>query len=342
MDEQSPTGLMYGVETLKQELEYRASTLLQAQRLAFLELSIRKPRFSPFELGIYQAVSWLYCYYYEGGRVSFPFLLEHLKVYGLDNSKAYLAHYKNIRHLRTQMQHNLDVESSGDLELQLLCNTWYLNHCGSAIPGNEEEWRICLISLLSEAQNLLHAAIDCIREIERDDSRTRIVERWLFQLKRYHPPYEYENLIAVAAKDMGQEFLDPIRICDRFYDKWSKELGLRTGSYDFEVEARKLIEHTLLTDAELPLPITGNDIISYFDIPPGPQVGSLLKKARVLYNETPCSKEILIKRLAASQETKSTTGSIIKCSTKWLRRRFPNIIGHLKGRNFSINKKLTA
>ena len=106
---------------------------------------------------------------------------------------------------------------------------------------------------------------------------------------------------------MGQDFLDPARICDRYYDKWSKELRLRTGEYDFEFEARKLIEHTLLTDAELPLPITGQDIIRQLGIPPGPGVGRLLKKARILYNETPGSKAELIERLAVDEGLKTST-----------------------------------
>ena len=132
-------------------------------------------------------------------------------------------------------------------------------------------------------------------------SAVRVVEQWLFQVRRYHSPREFEKLVAITAKDMGQDFLNTARICDRYYDKWSKEFRLRTGDYDFEFEARKLIEHTLLTDAELPLPITGQDIIRQLGIPLGPGVGRLLKKARLLYNDAPCSKEALIEHLAASE-----------------------------------------
>lgn len=298
---------MYEVGVLKQELELRAASLLQAQHLAFLELSLRQPTFSPSELGFYQVVSWLYCFYYEAGRVSFPFLLEHFSVYNLEGQDRHQEDYERVRELRTQLQHNLNLESSSDLELQTHCERWYSKRCGSAIPGTDKEWENCLEALLSEAQELLRAAINCIREIEKDEAKVRVVEQWLFQIRRYHPPHEFERLIAVAARDMGQEFLDPVRICDRYYDKWSKELRLRMGDYDFEFEARKLIEHTLLTDAELPLPITGQDIIRQLGIPPGPSVGRLLKKARILYTENPSSKEDLIQRLAVEEGLEIST-----------------------------------
>lgn len=301
MDEHSPSSLMYDIGALKQELELRSASLLQAQRLAFLEMSLRQPTFSPSELGFYQVVSWLYCFYYEAGRVSFPFLLEHFSTYGLDNQNKFQEHYEHVRQLRTQLQHNLNLESSGDLQLQKHCENWYSRHCGSAIPGNDGEWKKCLISLLSESQDFLKLAIDCVRFVEKDESKERVVEQWLFQVRRHHPIYEFEKLVSITARDMGQEFLDATRICERYYDKWSKELRLRTGEYDFETEARKLIEHTLLTDAELPLPITGQDIIRQLGIQPGPSVGILLKKARNLYNNTPCTREALILRLAESE-----------------------------------------
>jgi len=301
MDEHSPSSLMYEIGALKQGLELRSDSLFQAQHLAFREMSLRQPTFSPPELGFYQVVSWLYCFYYEAGRVSFPFLLEHLSVYGLDDQNKIREHYRHVRQLRTQLQHNLNLESSGDLQLQKYCENWYSRHCGSAIPGNDEEWKKCLVSLLSEALDFLNLAIGCVRSIERDESKERVVEQWLFRVRRHHPLHEFEKLVSIIAKDMGQDFLDPAKICERYYDKWDKKLQSMTGEYDFNSEARKLIEHTLLTDADLPLPITGQDIIRQLRIPPGTSVGRLLKKARNLYNENPCNKEALIAQLAESE-----------------------------------------
>ena len=83
----------------------------------------------------------------------------------------------------------------------------------------------------------------------------------------------------------------------RFYTEWVKELELLQGNYDFEVEARKLIEHVLLQKMIPVLPITGQDIINEFNVVPGPIVGQLLEKARNIYNNEPCSRDELLEKL---------------------------------------------
>ena len=50
--------------------------------------------------------------------------------------------------------------------------------------------------------------------------------------------------------------------------------------YIFEVEARKLIENTLLTEMKSVMPIIGLDIMNYFGVEPGPKVGELLNIAK--------------------------------------------------------------
>ena len=292
---------MYQVGALKQDLEHRADNLLEAHRAAFQDLSLRSPRFAPPELGFHQAVTWLYCFYYEAGRVSLPFLLERFAAYKLAADGGHEAHYKAVQRLRTYLQHNLSLESSEDLELQRQSERWFSTHCDSAIPGDEQEWTACLVSLLTEAQKFLQVAVECVREIERDESRRTIVEQWSFRLARYHPRHEFENLVAIVAHDMGQDWLDSRRLCGRYYDKWSRELRALSGDYVFQEEARKLIEQTLLSDAEVPLPISGQDVIRQFGIPPGPEVGRLLRKARTLYSERPCPTDTLMERLAGSE-----------------------------------------
>ena len=89
-----------------------------------------------------------------------------------------------------------------------------------------------------------------------------------------------------------------MRFRNRFYDKWIQELATQTRNYDFEQEARKLIEQSLLTSTTPVLPITGGDIIDRFEIEPGPRVGDLLRMARQLYDAAPCSKDELLTRLS--------------------------------------------
>jgi hypothetical protein len=96
---------------------------------------------------------------------------------------------------------------------------------------------------------------------------------------------------------MGREAVDVVRLRTRFYDKWTQELNLLEPDYEFEIQARKLIEYALLTVTTPVLPITGKDIMEDFDIPPGPRVGQLLERARRIYDTKPCSRAVLLDQL---------------------------------------------
>ena len=102
---------------------------------------------------------------------------------------------------------------------------------------------------------------------------------------------------------MGRENIEATSLRERFYNNWVKELELLQGNYDFKVEARKLIERALLSETIDRLPITGHDIMETFNIKPGPQVGTLLERALILYQDQPCSREFLLDKLCQEMET---------------------------------------
>ena len=110
-------------------------------------------------------------------------------------------------------------------------------------------------------------------------------------------PHEFDSLISIIAADMGHDGLDPVRLRLRFYDGWSRQLDLLSGDFEFEVEARKLIEHTLLSETTAVLPLTGKDVMEEFGIAPGPEVGRMLQRASAIYMSTPCSRKDLIEKL---------------------------------------------
>ena len=297
MAEQAIPSLMYQVGGLKQELERRAYSLIGVQRTAFQEMSIRNPRFSPPELGFYQTVTWLYAFYYEAGRVSLRFLIDRLQTYFPDKHGNHLRHYEDVGRLRTYLQHNLNLDSTQDLRTQQISEEWFSRACGSAIPGIDQEWNECLERILGDSTAFLSGTIECVRAMERDDSSRIIVEQWSVRLGQYHPKQEFESLVSIVIHDMGQDSLDPAQITDRYYDQWNRNLRFRSEDYIFEEDARRLIERTILNEAELPPPISGQDIMREFGIPPGPEVGNLLRKAKALYDTELCTAERLMARL---------------------------------------------
>lgn len=302
MAESTISSLMYPIIIYKEELYNRASSILGVPRTAFLEMIIRIPQSPHAELAFYQTVAWLYGLYYEAGRVSLAFLVERFSTYRLDKEENHEHHFDCLRYLRTYLQHNLNFDSKHDRDTWERCEQWFFKGCGSSMPGADEEWNRCLNRILVESGAFLSTAIECVRAIERDDSLNGIIEQWLLRLRRYHPKHEFELLVGIVTHDLGQDSLDPKHITERYYDKWSRDLRFRSADYVFEDEARRLIEHTILSEAEMPLPVSGKDIMSSFGIPPGPTVGRLLRRARTLYDDSPCNKDQLICRLKASVE----------------------------------------
>ncbi len=292
---------MYQIWSRKEELQTRSDNLLGSKRTAFLEMSLRSPRLSPPELAFYQVVTWLYGFYYEAGRVSLRFLTQRFSVYGLEHSGEHKQHYEEIRLLRTYLQHNLNLDSQSDINTQRSCECWFLKSCGSVMPGSDEEWDNCLRRILLDAGCFLSAAVKCVRFVEKDESSQTIVNQWLVRLMRDHPIQHFEELVAIVIHDMGQDALDYRRITRQNYQQWNSDLQSRSEDYNFEVEGRKLIEQTILSGTDFPLPITGEDIMREFGIPPGPEVGRILSKARALYLNQPCNADLLLARLRQSE-----------------------------------------
>lgn len=293
----TPEELMYEIVRCNEEINRVASRLTGISYGVFEPVSLAMPKFAPAELGFLRLVSWLFVLYYEVGKVGVAFLGERLATYGLDPDGHLHTHRQLVQQLRTFLQHHLDPRKPHDRGIQGNCEQWLQEHCGTPVPGTDEQWKTCLLALLSEAHRFLEVLLQTIRNIEQDESREEICHAWLFRIQRYHPPHVFDELIAVVAVDMGRENLDPVRLRTRFYDKWTQELALLQTDYDFEVEARKLIEYALLTAMARALPITGKDIMEEFTIPPGSRIGELLERARRLYEAEPCSRPILLERL---------------------------------------------
>ena len=174
---------------------------------------------------------------------------------------------------------------------------WFSAQCDTAVPDSESEWNRCVIGLLSESLKFLETILNLLRLIEKDESRAVICSDWRFRRDRYHSPHEFETLVPKVATDMGHDSIDAPRLIRRNYDRWTQCLRAFSSEYDFETEARKLIENAILTDLMNLMPITGQDVIRAFNLEPGALVGRLLGEARNLYQQAPCTREQLLERL---------------------------------------------
>jgi hypothetical protein len=297
MSTPSPEQLMYRIVGKSEEINTRVIALLSGGPGFFETISQRMPRFVPAELGFLRLVSWLYVLLWEAGKVSVPFVVKRFEAYSLDADSKIRTHLTNVQGLRTYTQHNLNNEEPHDKRTMSDCHAWFSLHCGTAIPVSEDEWSRCLTALLEESLEFLEVLLRVLRFIEQDESRDVICKEWKFRRERYHPPHQFEALVATVASDMGHEYIDPERLVRRNYDKWTQSLRAFSSEYDFKVEARKLIENAILADLPNLMPITGDDVIREFNLTPGKLVGRLLGEARDLFLRAPCARAELIDRL---------------------------------------------
>lgn len=294
---ETPENLMYQLIILRDEINRLVFPVSGVARV-FDEMTLNLPKFSPSELGFIRTVSWLYGLYYEAGKIGVNFLTKYLDVYKINSEELIVQHYQLVQKLRTFFGHNLDLNAPRDQQIITLCQKWFMYGCGSHDPVDEDHWRALLMILLANAIRFLEILRDCVRQVETDESKEMVYGQWAQKLKRYHPPHLFDSLIPSVLDDIGRSQMDPARLRAKYYSDWSKLLESYSGDYDFEVEARKLIEDAALSENNRTLPITGKDVMEKFNIPAGPRVGELLEKAKQIYLELRCDKTRLLACLA--------------------------------------------
>ena len=260
-------------------------------------ISLKEPRFLVAIHTFYTTISWLYVWYYEVAKVNLDFLSERANGLKLDPNRHVKTHREIVHAFRTFLQHNINLEKTEDLAIQAKCYKWARMHTSLDEPETEEEWRLCLVALLGEAKRVFGILLEVVTEICNDEAREETFAIWRSRINRHHPAHEYDDIIQATAAEMGLLHVDAVALRKRYVQKWNRKLSVLKAGYDFEYEARRMIEHTLLNEESLPMPVTGKDIIIGFRIPPGPKVGALLQEAQKIFRAKPCTREELLRKL---------------------------------------------
>ncbi|WP_141683506.1 hypothetical protein [Streptomyces sp. F-7] len=269
-----------------------ATAILPSRSRVFGSVSLAIPDIDGApELAFIRAASWLYVHYFEAGRVSVRFLIQ--------RTAREDEHMTLVHALRTWSQHHLDPTSHRDIQISVTCEQWFDGRCGTRLPRTDEHWGTLLESLLAEAAGFLAKLVELVSAVESAEERDIICQQWEDRLKRNWPAHRYHNVISAVAADIGRNELDPVAFYNRNGQVLRDRLKELSDDCDFETEVRKLVERALLTETARVLPITGLDVMDSFGLGPGPQVGRLLAHARKIYDDQPCSREVLLERMKA-------------------------------------------
>lgn len=281
------------------QIAQRIDTLARSLigRNAFESINVLIPDNASPESGFIRATSWLYCLYFEGGRVSISFLLDAGEGTGGFNRSVVDEHIESVRSLRTELHHNLGFQDS-DQRARTYAESWRRSACGTAVPIEEGQWLACYDKLVQDAESTLQGLEGVVRHLEADREGAEVLlDEWERRLVRTISAASFDPIIEDVKSRIGRNYLSTVPFRNRHLNRWRNELDLLDDGYDFEREATLLIEKALLDDGSGVLPITGDDIIEALAVSPGPVVGDLLLAARTYYLANMCTKEELLEHL---------------------------------------------
>lgn len=282
------------IETLRQSLN-QGAIRLGKEHPVFREIYSIPAHYTCYEAGFLRLVSWLYMLYYESGQSEVRFLIDKFDVYQLDMEHVSRKHYKEVKVLRTTLQHNMDLDKAKGLDYKQISDAWFQRSIHQNLPTSAIEWQRCLSVLVDDAFLFLGDSNETVNLIEVDEFCRSIVDEWNVRSSRNHQPYEFDKIIEVVASEFGLEYFDVIKFRKQNAEMWLRELQLRLGVFDFQVESRKLIERDIIRKPVLP--ITAIDIMERFNIVPGKQVRELMDLATRIYIDKPCNKADLLIQL---------------------------------------------
>lgn len=203
-------------------------------RPAFDDLHVAMPDPERPEPGFIRATSWLYCLYFEAGRVSLTFLRRLGEANSLMDRSSTDEHIEVVRCLRTELHHNLGFVDS-DRAARNVAESWRRKASGTAFPQDDQQWRKCYDCLVQEAHSFLAAIDEIVRRIEAEGGQAeQRIEEWVRRLKRSWPGAAFDPLVDDAKYRLRREALSTVGFRQRHLERWRKQLDLLDEGFDFD------------------------------------------------------------------------------------------------------------
>ena len=260
------------------------------------EVTVRPPVDGDGEISFLRLVAWSYVLLFEAGRIPILFLLR--------SSGAYQGQQKSmelIRSLRTWSFHNLGLDSDRDLELSRRVEHWFLDTCGQSPPQEQASWDACFDNACGLVADVVRQCQRAVADMLSSDDRGAVTADLLRRVERSWPPHEFDALVGDLAIRVGVP-VDAAKFRRRRLEAWRAFLLDLPDDDDPAEAVARLIERDLLEYVDGILPISGRDVMAEFGLPPGAEVGLMLRQARELFGLGVRDKGELLARLAAKRE----------------------------------------
>ena len=119
--------------------------------------------------------------------------------------------------------------------------------------------------------------------------------------------YRFDEIIHSAGINLGRQNIDATKLRNHHFEAWSRQLAVVPDGTDIEAAAERLVEHVLVTDYLQVFPVTTGELMELFSIPPGPDMGEILKFAQVEFQRAPCSREQRLELIRKERDSPTNT-----------------------------------
>lgn len=266
-------------------------------------LSLPRPRNGCPELVFLRTVFWLSALFHECGGRPLRFCMRQSQFGDSDErQKRFLL---ELRSIRTQAAHNLDASLTSDVTTEAVCRNWFKRVCRTESPLDDKQWNACSVEILTSAVELLGKLWSFLEVLQNAAEADLLRDGLHIAVSAEVSPYAFDNIVTSVADDLGRSDLNLVKFRADHLTRWVEALEKFPEGYDFDFEARRLVEKSFLENPERP-PITGRDIIERLGVSPGKEVGRLLECADRLFREGFRQKEALLDRLREIQSSDAT------------------------------------
>lgn len=230
----------------------------------FTKVSVIRPNFQNKELSFVRLVTWLYTLYFEAGKDSLKVIKSSM---GSDSKKLYTKNSKLVNNFRTKLHHNLDRSSTRNFKIESDCHEWTKSVCNKSIPTSEEEWEKCSIKLLDEAFNVLNAIASELELMTDTPTQKEIfIFNWNASKEKCLKPFVYDEIITKSLALINQRNVDVVSYRQKYLEDWNKSISLLSSDANYEIEAKKIVESSIVKDFLIRLPVTISILEQHFTL----------------------------------------------------------------------------
>lgn len=269
-----------------------------------LTIHLRLPSTDSAAMAFSVGVSWTYVALWETGKVTFRFLIERARAFGMD-SRFELDAFRTTTHaLRTLLQHGLNPAESKDAAKLATASQWMATACGvDEQPGtyfwpeHDVEWELLAASFYTQAEAFLGVCLQAVHHIQNDEARAATIQEWARRCSDVIPGHVFDIIIAEAVQRLGLPFLNLTVVRNIYLAQWNERLRVLDHAADFKRVARNLVEQSLIQEWQRYCPLNGDDLMMEFQLAPSLELRKLIQRAGQLWRESPCERDELLQRL---------------------------------------------